>query len=294
MGSAKYLYEKDLQGDITGLIDESGNLVVRYTYDAWGKVTAADAAGTTASARAMANNHLLYRGYYYDSETGLYYLNSRYYDPEVGRFINADDYVSTGQGILGCNTFAYCNNNPVVRYDPNGSLSWLIGGIVGAIMGGVSSAINDSIMGREVTVGSVIKSAAVGFVSGAVSTIMPTDIFAAGLSAGITFVDSRLSGKGWTESLIAAGTAGIATYVSSKLCKRVLGSELTERERDAGKGVVTFFTSLKAELLGSVGRGVYASSRSNGSAGSSPGTPSSSYNQVRHGGRHWACKAMAW
>ena len=67
-------------------------------------------------------NPLRYRGYYYDSETGFYYLQSRYYDPELGRFINADDFASTGQGILGNNMFAYCNNNPATYADPEGNL----------------------------------------------------------------------------------------------------------------------------------------------------------------------------
>ena len=78
-------------------------------------------------------NPLRYRGYYYDSETGLYYLNSRYYDPETGRYINADGYVSTGQGILGNNMFAYCGNNPTSRSDPNGNL-WR-GVAIGAAVG---------------------------------------------------------------------------------------------------------------------------------------------------------------
>ncbi len=65
-------------------------------------------------------NPLRYRGYVYDSETELYYLQSRYYDPELGRFINADVYVSTDQGILGNNMFAYCNNNPISHIDPSG------------------------------------------------------------------------------------------------------------------------------------------------------------------------------
>ncbi len=66
-----------------------------------------------------------YRGYVFDQETGLYYLQSRYYNPEVGRFINADAYTSTGQGMLGNNMFAYCNNNPVNRQDPSGSVSYI-------------------------------------------------------------------------------------------------------------------------------------------------------------------------
>ena len=66
-------------------------------------------------------NPFRYRSYYYDSDTGWYYLNSRYYDPETGRFLNADGYASTGQGIIGCNMFVYCNNNPVNRVDPDGA-----------------------------------------------------------------------------------------------------------------------------------------------------------------------------
>ena len=66
-------------------------------------------------------NPFRYRGYYYDSELGFYYLNSRYYDPETGRFVNADSMVSTGQGILGYNMFAYCLNEPVFRKDAHGT-----------------------------------------------------------------------------------------------------------------------------------------------------------------------------
>ncbi len=70
-------------------------------------------------------NPFRYRGYYYDVETSLYYLQSRYYDPAMGRFLNADGYVSTGTGLLGYNMYAYCNNNPVMGYDPNGNIPWI-------------------------------------------------------------------------------------------------------------------------------------------------------------------------
>ena len=65
-------------------------------------------------------NPIRYRGYYYDTETGLYLTDTRYYDPETGRFINADVYASTGQGVLGHNMYAYCLNNPVNFADPTG------------------------------------------------------------------------------------------------------------------------------------------------------------------------------
>ena len=101
-----------------GLMDGSGTRVVEYTYDAWGKLISTS--GTLASTLG-ADNPFRYRGYYYDAETGLYYLMTRYYDPEVGRFLSADVYLSTGQGVLGNNRFAYCNNDPILFYDSDGT-----------------------------------------------------------------------------------------------------------------------------------------------------------------------------
>ena len=114
------------QGDVIALLDENYNVVVKYTYDTWGKVlSVTNASGTliTDTTHIGHRNPIRYRGYYYDIETRLYYLQSRYYDPEVGRFISADEYISTGQGINGNNMFAYCGNNPVNYYDIQGT-SW--------------------------------------------------------------------------------------------------------------------------------------------------------------------------
>ena len=113
-----YFYLRNAQGDVTGLVDSTGAKVVTYAYDPWGKTWAAS--GTLAFTLGTFNP-LRYRGYVYDTETGLYYLNSRYYNPVWGRFINADGFVSTGQGVSGNNMFAYCGNSPVNRYDPDGN-----------------------------------------------------------------------------------------------------------------------------------------------------------------------------
>ena len=110
---AYYYYILNLQGDVVMLVNASGATVASYEYDPYGKVISAT--GSMASI-----NPLRYRGYYYDQETGMYFLQSRYYDPAICRFINADSFASTGQGILGYNMFAYCGNNPVVRDDPSG------------------------------------------------------------------------------------------------------------------------------------------------------------------------------
>lgn len=108
-----YYYILNLQGDVVRMVNTSGSTVATYKYDAWGAILSAT--GTMAEI-----NPLRYRGYYYDSETGFYYLQSRYYDPAIGRFINADAFASTGQGVLGYNMFAYCRNNPVCRVDISG------------------------------------------------------------------------------------------------------------------------------------------------------------------------------
>ena len=112
-----FLFEKNLQGDIVAVYNASGTKLLSYTYDAWGNCTVTGSTTTGAQ-----YNPFRYRGYYYDSELGLYYLNSRYYDSNTGRFINADGYVSTGTGLMGSNMYVYCNNNPVRYADPTGNL----------------------------------------------------------------------------------------------------------------------------------------------------------------------------
>ena len=127
-----YYYITNLQGDVTSLQQANGNTGAQYAYDAWGNIIAMQ--GDLAEL-----NPLRYRGYVYDQETGFYYLNSRYYDPEIGRFINADGYVSTGKGIIGFHMFAYCGNNPVIGYDPTGDVNWLGVGIgIGLALTGIA------------------------------------------------------------------------------------------------------------------------------------------------------------
>ena len=125
-----YYYKTNIQGDVIAILDGSGNAVVTYAYDAWGVLLGT--AGTMASTLGTLNP-LRYRGYVYDPETALYYLQSRYYNPEIGRFINADVYVTTGQGFIGNNMFAYCGNNPVLRTDQAGKL-WLVDDLFCAVV----------------------------------------------------------------------------------------------------------------------------------------------------------------
>ena len=119
----EYFFEKNLQGDIVAVYSYDGTLLISYKYDAWGKTTITYS--NSGDSTTAVNNSITYRGYYYDKDLGLYYLQSRYYDPVVKRFINADGYISTGSGLLGYNMFAYCNNNPVNLLDPTGDFPWL-------------------------------------------------------------------------------------------------------------------------------------------------------------------------
>ncbi|WP_243425595.1 RHS repeat-associated core domain-containing protein [Clostridium paridis] len=112
-----YFYVKILQGDIIGLVDTNGTQVVSYSYDSWGKLVSID--GTLKDTLGVKNPYR-FRVYRYDTETGMYYLNSRYYNPDWGRFINADGLIGAPGELLSCNMFAYCKNNPVNAYDPDG------------------------------------------------------------------------------------------------------------------------------------------------------------------------------
>ena len=118
-----YYYTTNLQGDVISLERADGGGGAQYAYDAWGNIIAMS--GTLAEL-----NPLRYRGYVYDQETGFYYLQSRYYDPTVGRFINADSYATTGQGIIGHNMFAYCLNNPAGFVDNGGQLAVTAGTLI--------------------------------------------------------------------------------------------------------------------------------------------------------------------
>ena len=122
-----FWYEKNLQGDIIAVYSSAGTKLATYTYsDAWGNHIVSYTNGGDSTGAIY--NPFRYRGYYYDADLGMYYLQSRYYDANICRFISADAYVSTGQGIIGFNMFAYCGNNPVMGYDPTGH--WDLGGVI--------------------------------------------------------------------------------------------------------------------------------------------------------------------
>ena len=210
-----YYYILNVQGDVVALMNEAGNVVADYTYDEWGKLISVTGSNTT-----MGNiTPLRYRGYIYDRDTGLYYLQSRYYDPEVGRFINADVFASTDtKDLLGTNMFAYCENNPINNHDSNGDFciaSAIVGGVLNAGLA-VAGAYIDSFISGESVKGSdlavdVIVAFASGFIQGGFSVKWisdAVDIF----NMGYTFVNTIEKGGTLEEAVIRTSI----TYVSTK------------------------------------------------------------------------------
>lgn len=169
-----YFVQKNFLGDIVALVDQNGNVVAKYVYDAWGNGKVCSASGTenTSSSFIGNINPFRYRGYYYDVETGLYYLQTRYYEPRAGRFLNADsvDYIAPDL-IGGLNLYAYCNNNPVMYSDPEGTFVWaLIGAVAGAVAGFVGRLVGDLISDEWSTWQEYVGSMVGGAVNGALAT----------------------------------------------------------------------------------------------------------------------------
>lgn len=175
----QYYYTKNGQNDIIGILNNNFEKIITYEYDSWGKLISIkdeqenDITNDTNSIGYK--NPYRYRGYRYDNETGLYYLQSRYYDPEIGRFISADDLLATSCGVLEHNMYAYCNNNPINQMDSSGDISIAIVGLVIGIAALVISSFNSSSNTGVVSslvegVGSVASSVTSG-VKNAVSTV---------------------------------------------------------------------------------------------------------------------------
>lgn len=119
-----FYFIKNLQGDVIRITNDEGETLVEYKYDAWGNMTLSLGSGCVdpLAIIAIMLNPFTYRGYMFDMETNMYYLQSRYYNPEWGRFLNSDTYIDTRDGVLSTNVFAYCQNDPVKNKDPKGTL----------------------------------------------------------------------------------------------------------------------------------------------------------------------------
>ena len=147
---ASFWFEKNLQGDIVAVYSDDGTKLISYTYDAWGNFDIEYFNGGASSPAAF--NPFIYRGYYFDTETGFYYLNSRYYDPQTCRFINADNCVSGAAGAIhGYNMYAYCFNSPITLSDSTGNwpewvkdaFKWVAKNVIRPVVKAVQESLAD-------------------------------------------------------------------------------------------------------------------------------------------------------
>ena len=229
-----YLYRKNAQGDIIGLIDNTGRVVVNYVYDGWGnhRIYGAEGEEITDAAHIGSLNPIRYRGYYYDTETKLYFLKTRYYDPELCRFVTIDDtaYLDPN-AINGLNLYAYCLNNPVMFIDPNGNAWWEFWKWDwGKIFTGIGMVIT-----------------AVAAVALSVVTFGAGTPLAVGIIAGITLAGGVLTGINGIAT-IGEGISGGYNFVRDGLFNEVLG--LSDRAYNIYAGVAEGVAIVGSMILG--------------------------------------------
>ncbi len=217
--SETYYYDKNTYGDVIKILDIDGTAVVQYKYDAYGNCVIQSSTNTGLAQ----SNPFRYRGYYYDVDTGLYYLNARYYNPEWRRFISPDDtaYLDS-ESVNGLNLYAYCGNDPVNYADPSGHLvisTLIIGALIGATIGFAGSVATQLLTGDgQINWWQVGLDTLIGGISGALgaSTISKTISIIAGgalgflgsLGGSIIAVNGDMSQFQWGEALIKATIMG--------------------------------------------------------------------------------------
>ena len=234
-----YFYLYNGLGDVVGLFDSSNQVVVRYQYNSWGKVTSTQ---DTSGVSLATLNPFCYRKYVYDPETGLYCLGSRYYDPGVGRFVNADDtdlIFAKPQELESKNLYAYCDNNPVAREDYAGEfpIPCIVGAVVGAVVSGFSYVLSS---GGEIDGVELAKSCLVGAVSGALAPLGGNFLKAAAVINGVnTAINTE--GDIVTRFICGVFEAG-ATYVSGFTANNWTGERVA-------------LETTAAQIIGNVGVG---------------------------------------
>ena len=250
-----YLYRKDIFGNVIEILDTNGGTVVKYVYDAWGnhKVLNPDGTENTTDNFIGNINPIRYRSYYYDTETGLYYLNARYYDPEVCRFISPDDinYLDP-ETIGGTNLYAYCNNNPVMYADPSGHflISLFVGLVASFVIGTTASAVSQYVQygGNINWLQACIDGLfAVGSTLLAYTGIGLIGSITLGASLGLLqyTIDSAVFHDDftWSGALIATGLGAIGGVLGGRGAKhfKSIGSNLDETGRRGVKAILTAF-----------------------------------------------------
>ena len=208
-GNNFYYVEKNLFGDVVRVYDSAGTVVASYSYDAWGYPL--ETSGSKADLVPFR-----YRGYYYDAESGFYYLNSRYDDPEIRRFVNSDNVeilAELSQNLGELNLYSYCNNNPVMYSDPSGEGIFLLiailvaGAIIGGTVGGVI-AYNNGARGWDLALG-ILSGAAMGLAAAGLGIAAGTALYVGGAAL---FTGKTVTTAFWGVAVKQAFAIGALAY----------------------------------------------------------------------------------
>ena len=231
-----YYFIKNLQGDVIAIVDKEAKTVARYSYDAWGECNV-----TQDSIGIATINPFRYRGYYYDEETSLYYLQSRYYDATVGRFINCDavDCLINGETANTLNEFAYCENDPVDNDDPNGMwIQYVIGAAIGGILNVVFYVIDCAIAKVKVNVWKALLNFLNGAVNGLIAATGAALIWqiVAGIASGLISLFIGAS-KPTLEDLIIAVICGILSGILAGTLPKGANKHINYLMKNFGKKV---------------------------------------------------------
>ena len=265
----EYYFRKNIFGDVIAVYDGFGNLQCTYKYDAWGNHKVYNASGSEIGKEVInvGNvNPFRYRSYYWDGEFGLYYLQSRYYDPALGRFISADaiSYLNP-EDVIGFNLYSYCGNNPVMGIDPNGTWDWARFGRGIAVVAAAALAIAVTVgtLGTGSVVGGVIIAGTIGAAGSMFSqTVIENKTFSevnylqvamSGVSSALT----AIPGVGYRGGIAISGVAG---YISA----RIEGEDIIDAALEAAKsaGITAIAGGITRGIglgkISKIGKGNYA------------------------------------
>ncbi len=251
----QYFYRKDAQGNIVAILDRDGNIVVKYIYDCWGNHAVIDANGQDiVNMQHIGNlNPFRYRSYYYDTETGLYYLQTRYYDPELGRFISQDSIeYADYESVNGLNLYAYCGNNPVMYVDPSGMKAkwyeiwkkdWWVQ--AGKVVGGIVLAA----VGVAITSSTLLPAMASPLFAVAAEFGLTLSLYGAALVGSVfnSAIESDMSAIGWNPYNTNADNAAKAQVMS--FYKGVPVIRISGMGGSMSLGVIFFDKSQDVEVL---------------------------------------------
>ena len=251
-----FYFDRNIKGDVVGIFNSSGSRVASYIYDAWGNCTTK----THVSNSFSAYNPIRYRGYYYDRETKLYYLNSRYYNPEWRRFISPDDTAYLDPDTPnGLNLYAYCNNDPVNYSDPSGKSiigvlagAFVWGAFVGAVVSVGTQLIENEFDWQGINPWVVLNDAIFGGLSGMLAVSGLHAFWMAPLNAWLNtmqiLINARITGEELNPNEILF--TGILTYAISFIplpsvsAKRVSETYKLTKYRLSSKSKMEFFVGM--------------------------------------------------